>query len=93
MRSSAAFLAQSWPAVTGFALPFGAYLAASNASGRGARIELDSRVDLGRKWQVVGDESHLRRIYPNLVENALRYSPVPTTLTLGVVVDGKGLRA
>jgi signal transduction histidine kinase/DNA-binding NarL/FixJ family response regulator len=60
---------------------------------RGARIELDSQVDLGRKWQVVGDESRLRRIYTNLVENALRYSPSGSTVTLGVVAEGNYLRA
>jgi signal transduction histidine kinase/DNA-binding NarL/FixJ family response regulator len=60
---------------------------------RGARIELDSQVDLARKWQVVGDESRLRRIYTNLVENALRYSPSGSTVTLGVVAEGNDLRA
>jgi signal transduction histidine kinase/CheY-like chemotaxis protein len=62
-------------------------------AGRGARIEFDPRVDLARNWQVVGDESRLRRIYTNLVENALRYSPPGTTVTLGVVADGNDLRA
>jgi signal transduction histidine kinase/CheY-like chemotaxis protein len=60
---------------------------------RGARIEFDSHVDLTRNWKVVGDESRLRRIYTNLVENALRYSPSDTTVTLGVVADGNDLRA
>jgi signal transduction histidine kinase/DNA-binding NarL/FixJ family response regulator len=60
---------------------------------RGARIEMDPRVDLGRKWQVVGDESRLRRIYTNLVENALRYSPAGSTVMLGVAADGNDLRA
>jgi signal transduction histidine kinase/DNA-binding NarL/FixJ family response regulator len=60
---------------------------------RGVRIEFDSHVDLARNWKVVGDESRLRRIYTNLVENALRYSPVGTTVTLGVVADGTYLRA
>ena len=60
---------------------------------RDARIEWDAHVDLGRNWQVVGDESRLRRIYTNLVENALRYSPAGSTVTLGVVPDGTDLRA
>ncbi len=60
---------------------------------RGARIEFNSHVDLGRKWKVVGDESRLRRVYKNLVENALRYSPSGTTVTLGVVAEGNFLRA
>jgi signal transduction histidine kinase/DNA-binding NarL/FixJ family response regulator len=60
---------------------------------RGARIALDSGVDLGRDWRVVGDESRLRRIYTNLVENALRYSPAGSTVTLAVVADGSYLQA
>ena len=60
---------------------------------RGARIEFDARVDLTRNWLVVGDESRLRRIYTNLVENALRYSLAGSTVTLGVEADGNYLRA
>ena len=60
---------------------------------RGARIEFESPVDPTRDWKVVGDESRLRRIYTNLVENALRYSPSGTTVTLGVVAEGNFLRA
>ncbi len=60
---------------------------------RGARIEFDTHVDLARNWRVMGDESRLRRIYTNLVENALRHSPPGTTVTLGVVAEGNYLRA
>jgi signal transduction histidine kinase/CheY-like chemotaxis protein len=60
---------------------------------RGARIEVDRNLDLGRNWQVVGDESRLRRVYTNLVENALRYSPAGSTVTLGAVGEGNFLRA
>ncbi len=59
---------------------------------KSARITLDPALDLGRSWQVVGDESRLRRIYTNLVENALRYSPAGSTVTLGVVAEGNYLR-
>jgi signal transduction histidine kinase/DNA-binding response OmpR family regulator len=59
---------------------------------RGARITFDAKVDLTRDWLVVGDESRLRRIYTNLVENALRYSPPGSTVTLGVAADGNYLR-
>src|SRR5580698_7804223 len=51
---------------------------------KGVRIELDSRVDLSRDWKVAGDESRLRRIFANLVENSLRVSPANSTVTLGV---------
>ena len=60
---------------------------------RGARIEFDSHVDLAGSWRVVGEESRLRRIYTNLVENALRYSPAGSTVTLGIVNEKKFLRA
>jgi signal transduction histidine kinase/DNA-binding NarL/FixJ family response regulator len=60
---------------------------------RNVRIEFDARVDLGRGWCVTGDESRLRRIYTNLVENALRYSPAGSTVTLGVIADRNYLRA
>jgi signal transduction histidine kinase/CheY-like chemotaxis protein len=60
---------------------------------RGARIEADPQIDFGRAWRVVGDESRLRRIYTNLVENALRYSTPDSTVTLGLIDEGNFLRA
>jgi signal transduction histidine kinase/DNA-binding NarL/FixJ family response regulator len=62
-------------------------------SARGARIEFDAQADLTRDWLVAGDEARLRRIYTNLVENALRYSPADSTVTLGVAADGNYRRA
>jgi signal transduction histidine kinase/DNA-binding NarL/FixJ family response regulator len=56
---------------------------------KGARIEVDSKADLAGSWRVVGDESRLRRIYTNLVENALRYSPAGSTVTLSAIDEGK----
>jgi signal transduction histidine kinase/DNA-binding response OmpR family regulator len=60
---------------------------------KGARIEVDSKVDLSDSWRVAGDEPRLRRIYTNLVENALRYSLAGSTVTLGVIDEGKFVRA
>ncbi len=60
---------------------------------RGARIEFDPQIDPALAWRVVGDESRLRRIYTNLVENALRYSPAGSTVRLGVADEGRFLRA
>jgi signal transduction histidine kinase/HPt (histidine-containing phosphotransfer) domain-containing protein len=59
----------------------------------GAAIQLDPRMDRARKWEVVGDETRLRRIFTNLVENALRYSPKGTTVTLGAEDEGEFVRA
>lgn len=59
----------------------------------GAAIQLNPRMDRARKWEVVGDETRLRRIFTNLVENALRYSPKGTTVTLGAEDEGEFIRA
>jgi CheY-like chemotaxis protein len=60
---------------------------------KGARIELDPQTDLQRAWRAVGDEPRLRRIYTNLVENALRYSPEGSKVTIGLEDEGQFLRA
>jgi signal transduction histidine kinase/DNA-binding NarL/FixJ family response regulator len=60
---------------------------------KGARIEVDLRVDLPGRWRVAGDEPRLRRIYTNLVENALRYSLAGSAVTLGAIDEGKFVRA
>jgi signal transduction histidine kinase/HPt (histidine-containing phosphotransfer) domain-containing protein len=60
---------------------------------KGASIRIDPRMDLAKKWEVVGDETRLRRIFTNLVENALRYSPAGTTVTLGAEDEGEFVRA
>jgi len=59
----------------------------------GAAIQLDPRMDRAKKWEVVGDETRLRRIFTNLVENALRYSPKGTTVTLGAEDEGEFVKA
>ncbi len=59
----------------------------------GARIEVDPHLDLSREWRVVGDASRLRRIYANLVENALRFTPSGSAVTLRVDEEGRFLRA
>ena len=59
----------------------------------GAAIQLDPKIDRAKKWEVVGDETRLRRIFTNLVENALRYSPKGTTVTLGADDEGEFVKA
>ncbi len=58
-----------------------------------ARIKLDDAVDRSRDWKVVGDESRLRRIFANFVENALRVSPPRSTVVLGILDEGPFVRA
>lgn len=44
-------------------------------------------------WRVVGDAPRLDRIFGNLLENTLRYSPVDSTVTVGIEDQGAYLLA
>jgi hypothetical protein len=57
------------------------------------KLQLDPAVDLSRDWTVAGDDSRLDRIFGNLLENALRYSPPNTTVTIGLEEKGKQVLA
>jgi signal transduction histidine kinase/DNA-binding NarL/FixJ family response regulator/HPt (histidine-containing phosphotransfer) domain-containing protein len=60
---------------------------------RKIRLQLDPAVDLKQDWIVAGDDSRLERIFGNLLENALRYSPPNTTVTIGLEEKGKQVLA
>ena len=60
---------------------------------KGVRIEFDAAVDVSGDWKVAGDESRLRRIFANLVENSLRVSPPNSTVTIGVIDEDQFVRA
>jgi len=51
---------------------------------RGIRLQLDPRLDLSRDWKVAGDAPRIERIFGNLLENALRYTPKGAGVTVGV---------
>ncbi len=53
------------------------------------KLQVDPAVDLSRDWIVAGDDSRLDRVFGNLLENALRYSPPNTTVTIGLEEKGK----
>ena len=57
------------------------------------RLQVDPAVDLSRDWIVAGDDSRLDRIFGNLLENALRYGPPNTTVTIGLEEKGKQVLA
>jgi signal transduction histidine kinase/DNA-binding NarL/FixJ family response regulator/HPt (histidine-containing phosphotransfer) domain-containing protein len=57
------------------------------------KLHLDPAVDLSRDWIVAGDDSRLDRVFGNLLENALRYSPPDTTVTIGLEEKGKQVLA
>jgi CheY-like chemotaxis protein len=51
-------------------------------------LNLDSQIDLQASWHVQGEESRLRRVFTNLLENALRYSSPGGNVTVGLQADG-----
>jgi signal transduction histidine kinase/CheY-like chemotaxis protein/HPt (histidine-containing phosphotransfer) domain-containing protein len=55
---------------------------------RGVRLRLESRTDASRDWHVVGDASRLDRIFGNLLENAMRYTPKASTVAIGFQDQG-----
>lgn len=60
---------------------------------RGVRLRLESRTDASGDWRVVGDASRLDRIFGNLLENAMRYTPKGSTVTIGLEDKGDSLLA
>lgn len=60
---------------------------------KGVRLGIASATDQSAKWPVRAEESRLQRIFSNLLENALRYSPVGSNVTVGLENEGEFLRA
>jgi len=60
---------------------------------KGAAIRMSPQIDPTGDWKVAGEESRLRRVLANLVENSLRYTPHNSTVTIGLDADGCFLRA
>ncbi len=60
---------------------------------RGIRVVFDPSIDLHRDWRSIGDALRIDRIFGNLLENALRYSPKGSTVAVGVEDCGAALVA
>jgi len=60
---------------------------------KGVRLAVSSLVDLEAKWPVTAEDSRLQRIFSNLLENALRYTPAGGRVTVGVDDEGDFLKA
>jgi len=60
---------------------------------KGRKIRVDPRLAGHPGWMVMGEHTRLKRIFSNLVENALRYTPEGSTVTLGVEEDSPYLKA
>jgi signal transduction histidine kinase/DNA-binding NarL/FixJ family response regulator len=57
-------------------------------SAHGVRLQLTPRLDPSRDWKVVGDASRMQRVFGNLLENAMRYTPRGKSVTVGVEDQG-----
>ncbi|NBC18408.1 MAG: hypothetical protein GVY18_13945 [Bacteroidetes bacterium] len=55
---------------------------------RGVRLDLDAAPPDASGWGVAGDRRRLERVLFNLVDNALRYAPVGSTVTVRLERDG-----
>ena len=51
-------------------------------------LQLAPDTDWQADWRVVADQGQLERIVSNLLDNALRYSPRDTTVTVGLYAEG-----
>jgi signal transduction histidine kinase/AmiR/NasT family two-component response regulator/HPt (histidine-containing phosphotransfer) domain-containing protein len=60
---------------------------------RGIKLRIDPSVNAAANWRVTGESTRLERIFGNLLENALRYSPKGTTVTINVEDQGEFVRA
>ena len=52
-------------------------------------LQLKSDIDLSGNWRVVGEKLRLERVVSNLIENAFRYSPPYSTVTVDLKDDGE----
>ena len=60
---------------------------------RGIRLVVDPRLDSSHDWHAIGDAPRVERIFGNLLENALRYSPSGSTVTVGIEDRGSSICA
>ncbi|HXY01739.1 MAG TPA: response regulator [Candidatus Limnocylindrales bacterium] len=56
-------------------------------------LRVDARADPSANWLVRGESTRLERIFSNLLENALRYAPSGTGVTIGLSREGEFLKA
>lgn len=60
---------------------------------KGLIIRLDPRLQGHAPWRVMGEGTRLKRIFSNLVENALRHAPSGSIVTLGLQDDEPYVKA
>ncbi len=54
---------------------------------RSIRLRIDHHTDASPDWHVVGDAARIDRIFGNLLENAMRYAPADSAVTIGLEVQ------
>ncbi len=59
---------------------------------KGITLWLDPRLRSRSGWPVIGEFTRLKRIFSNLVENALRYAPSGSVVTIGIEEEGRFLK-
>jgi len=60
---------------------------------KGVRLAISATIAPESKWPVAAEQSRLQRIFSNLLENALRYTPAGRRVTVGVEDEGDFLKA
>ena len=60
---------------------------------KGVRLQLDERIERQADWRVHGEATRIKRIFSNLLENALRYAPAGSSVTIGLERDGEFRKA
>jgi hypothetical protein len=60
---------------------------------KGVRLAVSASISPGSLWPVAAEQSRLQRIFSNLLENALRYTPAGGGVTIGVEDEGDFLKA
>jgi signal transduction histidine kinase/CheY-like chemotaxis protein len=60
---------------------------------KNVRLLVDERTDEKADWRVRGEETRIKRIFSNLLENALRYASAGSRVTIGVESEGEFVKA
>jgi signal transduction histidine kinase/CheY-like chemotaxis protein len=60
---------------------------------KGVRLGIVDQISTQMNWKVMGEETRLHRIFSNLLENALRYTPTGSSVTIGIEDEGAYLKA